>query len=59
MTTGDDCIQAADDAIAELALLMQRDPAHGVLYQQRMAVMMFRRMQAMERRDAQGCETVP
>ena len=47
MITWDDGIISGFDAIELLAQLMQRDPAHGVLYQQRMAVMMFRRMQAM------------
>lgn len=45
--TWDDCIKLADEAILELRGLMCTDPAHGVLYQQEMAIMMYRRMQAV------------
>ena len=38
----------ADAAIEELKQLMNCDPAHGAFYQRMMAVMMYRKCQAME-----------
>lgn len=43
--TWKDLLPIIDAAIAELAQLMNDDPRHGVLFQQRMAVMTYRKQQ--------------
>lgn len=45
--TWDDVIQEIDAALQELADLMSTDPVYGVLYQQRMALMLFRKQEAI------------
>ena len=52
MKTWDDVIKAADNALKELSARMNRDPLHGMLYQQMMAIMMLRRMQALAAKEA-------
>jgi hypothetical protein len=45
--TWDGCIRYIDETLEELAIRLNGDPLHGVLWQQCMAVMMLRRQQVI------------
>lgn len=49
----DDAIAYCDAVLEELKVCMALDPLHGVVYQQVMAIIMFKRCQALEMRDMQ------
>lgn len=44
-----DVVQAADALIATYAQLMNKQPEHGVFYQEQMAIAMFKRQEAAMR----------
>ena len=56
LITWDQCIQAYDDLIALYATKMQHDPCHGVVYQEGMAVAMYKKLEAMRLRDREDEE---
>jgi hypothetical protein len=54
--TWDHCIKAYDDLVALYAAKMQRDPGNGVVYQEGMAVAMYKKLEAMRLRDRENEE---
>lgn len=55
----EEVLKAIDDAFEQLKVLMDQDPRHGILYQQRMAVLMAYEQQVLaEINSDSNCRTI-